>query len=80
MFISFMAAKSKAASVAKESYAEGTIEMLQGGSHASGRDIDLGTKSDGTRRRAEGGEFFAVINKRSSRKYRGVIPRIVKRK
>ena len=51
-----------------EKYAEGTVELLEGGSHQSGHDIDLGTKRDGTRRRAEGGEFFAVINKRNSRK------------
>ena len=51
--------------------------MLEGGSHASGRDIDLGTKKDGTKRRAEGGEFFAVINKRNSRKYRKEIPDII---
>ena len=61
-----------------ETYGEGTVELLQGGSHQSGNDVDLGRKKDGTRRRAEGGEFFAVINKRSSRKYRGVIPDVIK--
>ena len=50
---------------------------MQGGSHASGNDIDLGRKRDGTRRRAEGGEFFAVINKRSSRRFRSVIPDVI---
>jgi hypothetical protein len=60
-----------------EEYGEGTVEMLQGGSHQSGNDIDLGRKSDGTRRRAEGGEFFAVINKRNSRKYQRIIPDII---
>ena len=52
--------------------------MLAGGSHQSGSDVDLGTKPDGTRRRAEGGEFFAVINKRNSRKYRKIIPDVIK--
>ena len=60
-----------------ESYGEGTVELLQGGSHQSGNDIDLGRKKDGTRRRAEGGEYFAVINKRSSRKYGSVIPDVI---
>lgn len=73
----FAAAKIKAAQVTSESYGEGTVELLEGGSHASGHDIDLGRKKDGTRRRAEGGEFFAVINKRSSKKYRRVIPEII---
>lgn len=80
MWISFAASKIKAAQVTKqqtEQYGEGTVELLQGGSHASGHDIDLGTKPDGTRRRAEGGEFFAVINKRNSRRYRNVIPDVI---
>ena len=53
------------------------MELLEGGSHQSGNDIDLGTKPDGTRRRAEGGEFFAVINKRSSRRFRKIIPDVI---
>ena len=77
MWTSFAAAKIRAANVSKEQYGEGTVELLQGGSHASGNDIDLGTKRDGTRRRAEGGEFFAVINKRNSRRFRDVIPDVI---
>lgn len=80
MWGAFAAAKIKAAQVTKgtEKYGEGTVELLSGGSHASGNDIDLGIKTDGTRRRAEGGEFFAVINKRNSRKYRKVIPDVIR--
>lgn len=78
MFASFAASKIMAAQAAKETYGEGTVELLQGGSHQSGNDVDLGTKPNGVRRRAEGGEFFAVINKRSSRKYRNVIPSVIK--
>ena len=79
MWISFAAAKVRAAQVSKntEQYGDGTVELLQGGSHASGNDIDLGTKPNGTRRRAEGGEFFAVINKRNSRRFRDVIPDVI---
>lgn len=78
MWGSFAASKIKAAQMAKsETYGDGTVEMLVGGSHQSGNDIDLGTKPDGTRRRAEGGEFFAVINKRNSRKYRNIIPDVI---
>lgn len=80
MWGTFAAAKIKAAQVTKnntEEYGEGTVELLDGGSHASGHDIDLGTKPDGTRRRAEGGEFFAVINKRNSRRFRDVIPDVI---
>jgi hypothetical protein len=80
MWGSFAAAKVQALSAVgsgTEKYADGTVEMLEGGSHQSGHDIDLGTKPDGTRRRAEGGEFFAVINKRNSRKYRRLIPDVI---
>ena len=79
MWGTFAAAKVKAwQSVGdSEKYGDGTVELLQGGSHQSGNDIDLGRKPNGTRRRAEGGEFFAVINKRSSRKYRSVIPDVI---
>ena len=80
MWASFAAAKIKAVQVSKqntEQYGDGTVELLQGGSHASGNDIDLGTRPNGTRRRAEGGEFFAVINKRNSRRFRDVIPDVI---
>ena len=80
MWGTFAAAKVKAAQVAgqSEQYGEGTVELLDGGSHASGNDIDLGyNKKTRRRRRAEGGEFFAVVNKRNSRKYRDVIPDVI---
>lgn len=78
MWGSFAAAKVKAVQATKqETYGEGTVELLEGGSHASGHDIDLGRKKDGTRRRAEGGEYFAVINKRNSRRYGSVIPDVI---
>ena len=77
MWGSFLATKIKAAQVTKESYGEGTVELLDGGSHASGHDISLGRKKDGTERRAEGGEFFAVINKRNSKRYRNEIPDVI---
>jgi hypothetical protein len=80
MWTSFAAAKMKAFQVAgsdSEEYGEGTVELLEGGSHQSGNDVDLGRKKDGTRRRAEGGEYFAVINKRNSRRYRNVIPDVI---
>lgn len=84
MWGSFAASKIKARQMTKqegggsESYGDGTVELLQGGSHQSGNDVDLGRKKNGTRRRAEGGEFFAVINKRNSRRFRSIIPDVVK--
>jgi hypothetical protein len=78
MWTSFGAAKIRAAQLTRsEQYGEGTVELLQGGSHASGHDIDLGTKKDGTRRRAEGGEYLAIINKRNSRRYGSLVPEVI---
>ena len=83
MWGSFAASKIKAAQLSKqgagasESYGDGTVELLGGGSHQSGDDVDLGTKPNGTKRRAEGGEFFAVINKRNSRRFRRLIPDVI---
>lgn len=67
MLGAFVAAKIKAAQVAKQqNYGDGMVEYLNyGGSHASGNDIDFGVAKDGTRRRVERGEMISVINKRS---------------
>lgn len=80
MWGSFAVAKVKAAQVTKASqeYGEGGLEFLEGGSHASGNDIDLHTtNSKGKNMRAEGGEAMAIINRRNTRKYRKVLPQIV---
>lgn len=81
MFGAFVASKIKAAEAAKASqaYGEGGLEILEGGSHASGDDIDLNTKnSRGKNMRAEGGEALAIINKRSTRRYRKQLPYVIK--
>lgn len=77
MFGAFAAAKVQANQLAAKTYGEGGTELLSGGSHQSGRDIPLGTMPDGRERRAEGGEYLAIINKRSSRKYGSVIPAVI---
>lgn len=83
MWGSFAFAKIKAAQLSKasqdtEEYGDGTVEMIDyGGSHASGNDVDLGTTKDGKRRRVERGEYFAVVNKRSSQKYKKLVPDLI---
>lgn len=81
MWTSFAVAKVKATQVTKaasQEYGEGGFEVLEGGSHASGNDIDLQTKnSRGKNMRAEGGEAMAIINKRSTRRYRRMLPALV---
>lgn len=80
MWTSFAASKVKARQVtaAEQEYGEGGLEFLEGGSHASGHDISLGTKnSRGKNMRAEGGEALAIINKRNTKRYRKQLPGII---
>lgn len=81
MWTSFAVAKIKAKQVTasqSEEYGEGGLEFLEGGSHASGNDIDLGVKNKKKRRmKAEGGEALAIINKQRTRKYRKILPDVI---
>lgn len=81
MWTSFAVAKVKAkqaTAAANQEYGEGGLEFLEGGSHASGNDIDLHQRnSEGRNMRAEGGEAMAIINKRNTRKYKRVLPDII---
>lgn len=80
MWGSFALSKVKAAQLAKESeqYGEGGLEFLEGGSHASGNDIDLGVENKRHKRmRAEGGEALAIISKKRTRQYRDLLPGII---
>lgn len=80
MFGSFAFAKVKASQVTKaqaQLYGEGGFEELNGGSHASGNDINIGHTNDGRERKAEGGEGLAIIKKDKMRKYRGLVPEVI---
>lgn len=78
MWATFIAAKAMAAQVTSTPYGEGGLEFLEGGSHASGHDIPLGTtNSEGKQMRAEGGEALAIINKQKTAKYRKILPDLV---
>ena len=82
MWGSFAAAKIKARQVtaasSEQQYGEGGLEFLEGGSHASGNDIDLKTKNrKGKNMRAEGGEALAIINKKQTRKYKKILPDVI---
>lgn len=80
MWASFGVAKVKARQVTagSEEYGEGGLEFLEGGSHASGNDINLGTRNKkGKYMRAEGGEALAIINKKRTRQYRKILPDVI---
>lgn len=80
MFATFIASKIKAKQVSQmeAEYGDGGLEFLEGGSHASGNDINLHTKNrDGKNMRAEGGEALAIINRRNTRKYKRILPDVI---
>lgn len=81
MWASFTAAKIKAkqvSAISSEEYGEGGIEFLEGGSHASGNDIDLGVSNKRKKRmKAEGGEALAIISKKQTAKYKKILPDVV---
>lgn len=81
MWTSFAVAKIKAKQVTasqSDEYGEGGLEFLEGGSHASGDDIDLGVKNKKKRRmRVEGGEALAIISKKRTRKYKKILPDVI---
>ena len=81
MWTSFAVAKIKAKQVTasqSDEYGEGGLEFLEGGSHASGDDIDLGVKNKKKRRmRAEGGEALAIISKKRTRRYKKILPDVI---
>lgn len=81
MWTSFAAAKIKAKQVTasrSDEYGEGGLEFLEGGSHASGNDIDLGVKNKRKHKmRAEGGEALAIISKKRTRRYKKILPDII---
>ena len=77
MFGSFAFAKVKAAQSTKTQFGEGDYSVLEGGSHASGNDIYLGNQG-GVDQYAEGGEGRAIFSKKSTRKYKSILPEIVK--
>lgn len=81
MWTSFAVAKIKAKQVTasqSDEYGEGGLEFLEGGSHASGDDIDLGVKNKKKHRmRAEGGEALAIISKKRTRKYKTILPDVI---
>ena len=68
MIAAFVAAKSKAYEVSK--YGEGGFEVLEGGSHASGNDIDLGVRNRrGRRMHVEGKEGLGIFSRRAMAHY-----------
>lgn len=76
MLGAFASAKIQAANLARRQFGEGDYTILEGGSHASGNDIFIGQGKDGRPEFAEGGEARMILSKRSTKKYRSLLPEI----
>lgn len=76
MLGAFASAKIQAANLARRQFGEGDYTILEGGSHASGNDIFIGQGKDGRPEFAEGGEARMILSKRSTQKYRSLLPEI----
>lgn len=76
MLGAFASAKIQAANLSRRQFGEGDYTILEGGSHASGNDIFIGQGKDGRPEYAEGGEARMILSKRSTRKYRSLLPEI----
>lgn len=77
MWGSFISAKIRAAQLSKRQYREGGLEIIGGGSHASGNDTFLGFSVGGRPAYAERGEAHAIIPADKTRKYSSILPSIV---
>lgn len=77
MWGSFVAAKIRAAQLTKKEFGDGGLEIIGGGTHASGNDTYLGFQSEGRPAYGERGEAHAIIPATQTRKYRDILPTIV---
>lgn len=75
MWGNFILSRRKARQLTAERYGSGHFEMIKGGSHASGNDVPLNI--DSRNRRVEGGEAFAVFNRKATKHYGSMLPALV---
>lgn len=76
MFGAFAAAKIKAFQLTKKEFSEGGLEIIGGGTHASGNDTPLGFSVGGKQAYAERGESHMILKPGPTKKYRNVLPEI----
>jgi len=77
MFGSYAASKIAARAIAgKKKFADGGLEIIGGGSHASGNDTPLGFSVGGQQAYAERGEAHMIVSARNTAKYKDILPEI----
>lgn len=77
MFGAFVAGRVKAAKLTKQKFGDGGLEIIGGGSHASGNDTPLGFQVNGKEAYAEKGEAHAIIPATKTKKYKSILPTLV---
>lgn len=77
MFGSFIAAKIKANQLSKKTFGDGGLEIIGGGTHASGDDTYLGFHSEGKPAFGERGEAHIIIPATKTKKYKSILPHLV---
>lgn len=78
MFGSFIASKIRAAQLAKKTFGDGGLEIIGGGTHASGNDTYLGFQSEGKPAFAERGEAHMIVPAKMTKKYKSELPYLMK--
>ena len=77
MFASYAASKIAARAIAgKKKFADGGLEIIGGGSHASGNDTPLGFSVGGREAYAEKGEAHMIVSAKNTAKYKDILPEI----
>lgn len=74
MFGAFAAAKLKAFQLTKETFGEGGLTIIGGGTHASGNDTPLGFSVKGKPAYAEKGEAHGIVSAQMTRRYSDILP------
>ena len=78
MLGSFAASKIKAFQLTKKEFAEGGLEFIGGGTHASGNDTPLGFSVGGKPAYAQRGESHMILKPGPTAKYKSILPDLFK--
>jgi hypothetical protein len=78
MLGAFVAAKVRARQLSKVEFREGGLEIIGGGSHASGNDTPLGFSKGGKQAYGERGEAHMILKRKATSKAKSILPQIFK--
>lgn len=76
MWGSFLASKIRAAQLTKREFAKGGLEIIGGGTHASGNDTFIGMTNDGKAGYAERGEARMILSRKATKANKEILPTV----